>query len=38
MVHSKKGRLEIDIEFNIPLDIVEDKYRLKQLKMDFEHF
>lgn len=32
MVNSKKLKLEVEIEVNVPLDIVEDKKRIKAVE------
>ncbi|MFL6339099.1 MAG: hypothetical protein ACJ72F_09540 [Nitrososphaeraceae archaeon] len=32
MVESKKVKLEVEIEVHMPLDIIEDKHRLKAIE------
>jgi hypothetical protein len=32
MVESQKAKLEVEIEVDVPLDIIEDKHRLKAVE------
>jgi hypothetical protein len=37
MTNSKKVKLEVQIEVNMPLDIIEDKHRLKAIEDGLVH-
>jgi hypothetical protein len=37
MAYSKRIKLEVQIEVNMPLDIIEDKHRLKAIEDGLVH-
>jgi hypothetical protein len=37
MIYSKKIKLEVQIEVDMPLDIIEDKHRLKTIEDGLVH-